>query len=144
MGLGNEFEIIWHQENALNVSWHCNFGDEPNLFYISCDVFTYSLYLWRPLFFLVKMCFGSEILVLFICWWLSRTPNLGKGVVNLHCCGCNVPMLSHIPLLELFSSTIKLLKNFISLIITFSPCLFSLSDRLLLALVLHPYPPWGL
>lgn len=62
-----------------------------------------------------------NILVPIIRWWLSWTPNLGHWVVNLPCCGHNVPTLSYIPLLEPFSSTIKLWKNFISLIMRFPP-----------------------
>lgn len=122
------------------------FGDEPSLFYIRCNVFTYKFsILMAPSVLSCRNVLWK--LSISSCHFLVAQSDSQSGqrvVVNLDCCECNVPTLSHIPLLELFSSRIKLLKNFISLIIRFSPCLFSLSDRLLLALVLHPYPLWGL
>lgn len=52
------------------------------------------------------------------------------------CLRCDFLTLSRIPSLELFSSEIKLRRNFIFLISRFAACLFSLTDTLFLALVL--------
>lgn len=70
----------------------------------------------------------------------ENPPNEGAELqqVACHstCLRCDFLTLSRIPSLELFSSEIKLRRNFIFLISRFAACLFSLTDTLFLALVL--------